>query len=102
MISTTSVIKALYDWRQDKMALTCFTVLLASEDGSAFEAWEKLKETIPAMKEIQEGSRGKSTNRKFIVNHDIATRVLEIAEEVEPWVRQLAERQTGLKIGSLT
>jgi hypothetical protein len=102
MISTTSMIQALYNWREDKMALTCFTVLLVSENGSAFEAWEKLNESIPAMKEIADGSRGKGKNRKFPVNHDIAKRVLDIAEEIEPWIRQLAEREKGTKIGTLT
>lgn len=98
MISTISVIEMLHNWRDDKMALVCFVSYMGGD--SVFEAWERLDQVLPQIQEVADKSRGRKP--EIDVNHDLANRVRNIAEEIEPWLKQLAERERGIKIGSLT
>lgn len=100
MISSTSAIKMLYEWRSDKMALVVFVALMGGD--SILESWERLNKFLPEMQDIATRSEPRRKKDRVNVNNNIAKRVRDIAEEVEPWLRQLAERETGMKIGTVT
>jgi hypothetical protein len=92
MISTESLIELLFSHRRDKLALTCLLGFMAGD--SVLEAWIRLDNWMPVITDLSHRSgksyRGKD---KIKVDHDIAQRVLDIAKEIEPWLKQLAEKE---------
>lgn len=90
-ISVESVIDGLYSWRRDKLALTALLGFMGGD--SATEAWVRLDEILPTLKDLATQSR-KGAKSRIAIDHDIAARVASIAEEIEPWLRQIAEMET--------
>jgi hypothetical protein len=88
MISTESVIDLLRDHHRDKLALTVLVGLMGGDDLTT--SWSRLDELLPVMRKIRDQSR-KGVRDRLPVDGDIARRVHEIAAEIEPWLRQVAE-----------
>lgn len=92
MKSTESIIAELYDWRKDKMA-TC--VALGVMCDSIPEAVERIKSALPTMKKMEEESRPQKYRKKTArlrleIDHDVASRVADLFEELLPWLEKLA------------
>jgi hypothetical protein len=69
------------------------TILIGTVGGdSIIEAWSRLDDLMPIYHKLDVQSRKRVKNR-LAIDHDIAERVSDIAKEIEPWLKQLAERE---------
>lgn len=94
-ISTDGVAADLYEWRRDRLALLVLVGLMGGD--SLADAWSRLDDALGTMAELERGSRkgrGYPTAERLPIDHDLASRVLEIASDIEPWLRQLAEAES--------
>lgn len=57
------------------------------------EAWVRLDDVMPTIEYLEKQSRKRAKPRLSNIDHDLAERVYDIAREIEPWLKQLAERE---------
>lgn len=98
MISTETLLQFLYERRRDKLALVLLMGFMGGD--SVIEAWMRLDDWMPKIKELEKGSQKvrKPNTKKFDIDHDLALRVKSLAEDIEPWLRQLAELESKEKL----
>lgn len=90
LISDESLINMMYDHRTDKLAVVLLVGFMGGD--STLEAWTRLDDFMPTIRDLArrsaKGYRGKD---KLKIDSQIALRVRDLAEQVEPWLRQIAE-----------
>ncbi len=92
LVSTEALIEFLYEWRRDKLAVVLLVGLMGGD--SVIEAWARLDDMLPHIDALAREGRPKG-RKSASLQYDIAQRVRDLANEVEPWLRQVAELETA-------